>query len=279
MTELEIRDMTAGDVDAAEALYRSGGWGERRAFLERVMGNPACQSLVGIRGGAVVATGLATINGPVGWVGSIFVDPSVRRQGLGRALTEAVCARIDAAGCVTQALVASEYGRPLYEQMDFRIDAWYEVLEATPIGAVPTPPLGTALRRMHPDDMDRVSTLDRRATGEDRRRLLTPLSDASWVLEGGDELLGYLISIMPGSAALIAPDPEDAACLLDLFRHLAVGRAKTARATIVAGNSAAEEFLGRRGWKPTFETPRMLRGRSIEWEPALIWGLLGFAFG
>ena len=279
MTELQIRDMTIDDIDGAAGLYRSGGWNERRAFLETVLANPSCQPLVGVHDGVVVATGTATVNGPVGWVGSIFVDPSLRRQGLGRAMTDGVCSRLDAAGCATQALIASEDGRPLYEEMGFRIDGWYQILEALALDAAPTPPGGTKLRTMRPDDIDRVGDLDRRVTGEDRRGLFGPLADGGWLLESGDELLGFLIQILPTSAAVIAPNPDDAVCLLDLLRHLGKSRAKTLRAAVVQGNDAGQVLLERGGWGPSFATPRMLRGQSISWEPELIWSLLGFAFG
>jgi len=279
VAELEIRGMTAADIDAAVALYRSGGWDERRSFLQTLLANPACHPLVGLHAGAVAATGLATINGPVGWVGSIFVDSSLRSRGFGRAITEAVCARIDAAGCTTQALIASEYGRPLYEKMGFRIDAWYQILESLPLDAAPTPPSGTTLRRMTLGDVDRVGRLDLLATGEDRRGLLGPLAASGWLLESGDELLGFLIQILPESAALIAPDPAAATCLLDLLRHLGRGRAKTVRAGVVKGNESERRRLERLGWSPTFATPRMLRGEPIPWEPTHIWSLLGFAFG
>ena len=278
MTELQIRDMTVGDIDAAAALYRSGGWGERRSFLERILANPNCQLLAGVRDGAIVATGLATVNGPVGWVGMIFVDPSQRSQGFGRALTEAACARLDEAGCKTQALIASEFGRPLYEKMGFRIEAWYQMMEAPPLDVAPTSRPGTTLRPMRHEDVDRVGRLDLRATGEDRRSLLGPLSESGWLLEAGDELLGFLIG-MPQAAALIAPSPRDATCLLDLLRHLATRSRGNARAAVVLGNEPALRQLESSGWSPTFATPRMLRGESIPWEPALIWGLLGFSFG
>jgi len=277
MAELQMRDMTVGDIDAAVALYRSGGWGERRSFLERILANLNCQFLAGVRDGAIVATGLATVNGPVGWVGMIFVDPSMRSRGFGRAMTEAVCTRLDAAGCTTQALIASEYGRPLYEEMGFRIDAWYQMMEAHPLDVAPTPPPGTKLRPMRPEDIDRVGRLDFRATGEDRRSLLGPLSESGWLLEARDELLGFLIG-MSQSAALIAPDPQDAACLLDLLRHLGMGSAKNVRASVVLGIEPALRQLESSGWSRAFTTPRMLRGESIAWEPALIWGLLGFSF-
>jgi GNAT superfamily N-acetyltransferase len=279
VTELQIRDMTPADIDAAVVLYRSGGWGERGPFLEKLLDNPSCQPLVGMRDGAIVATGVATVNGSVGWVGSIFVDTSLRSQGLGRAMTEAVCSRLDAAGCTTQALIASEYGQPLYEKMGFRIDGWYQILEALPLDSAPTPPRGTTLRPIRPDDIRRVGELDRRATGEERRGLLGALAVGGWLLEAGDELLGFMVQILPDSAALIAPDPDDAACLLDLLRHLGKGRTKTIHAAVVQGNEAGQQKLEDQGWNPTFATPRMLRGQSLSWEPQLIWSLLGFAFG
>jgi GNAT superfamily N-acetyltransferase len=243
MTDLHIRDMTGGDIDPAVALYRSGGWEERRSFLETVMANPSCRPLVGTRDGLLVATGMATVNGPVGWVGSIFVDANLRRQGYGRAMTDAVCDVLDSAGCTTQALIASEYGKPVYERMGFRIDGWYQILEAAPLNAAPVPPRGTSLRPMRPEDVDRVGALDCRATGEDRRGLLGPLGGGGWVLETGHTMLGFLIQILPDSAAIVAPDPEDGACLLSLLRHLGKGRARTLHAAVVKGN---EE--GRSSW-------------------------------
>jgi hypothetical protein len=107
---------------------------------------------------------------------------------------------------------------------------------------------------MRPDDIDRVGELDMRATGEDRRGLLAPLAETGWLLEAGDELLGYLISVLPESAALVAPDPEDAFLLLDLLRHLGNGRAKTVRAMALQGLQPGQGLLERRGWSPTFAT-------------------------
>lgn len=281
MTDLEIRAMTAADIPEANELFRSGGWGERREMLDWTLSVGAIRPLVGILRGEIVASGQAAINGPVGWVGSIFVRENLRGRGFGRAMTEAVCGLIDAEGCRTQALIASHLGQPLYQRMGFRIDAMYRVYEAAPVELPPAAPAGAVLRQMRAADIDRVCRLDARATGEDRRALLSALADRGWVLEtaAGGELLGFAISLLPGSGATVAVDPGAGGCLLEQLRYLAAGTTTTARAAAVTTNSTGIRMLRKWGWEPRFETPRMLRGPAPLWDPTLIWSLLGFAFG
>ena len=279
MIVLDIRPMTGDDIAPAVAMYKAGCWGERREFLEWVLANPSTRPLVGVRKGSVVATGMATISGQVGWVGSIFVDRTMRSRGYGRAITDAACELIDAAGCRTQALIASEYGRPLYESMGFRVDAEYQVLEAATIARAPSRPTGRTLRPMRLGDLRRVCSLDRRATAEDRSGLLRALEDRAWVLETDGELLGFVGSILPDSGAVIASNVEDAAALLEHLRHMSHGKARTVQATVPACNPAGIEGLQRLGWSPTFQTPRMLRGADVAWNPAMIWGILSRAWG
>ncbi len=279
MTELEIRPMTPADIEPAVAIHRAGGWGERRDFLEWELANPVIGMLVGIRDGSLVATASASIHGPVGWVGSIFVDVSMRSRGYGRAMTEAACDLIDLAGCRTQALLASTFGKPLYDDMGFRVDEQYQILEAGPVVTPPTPPPGRILRPMGPDDLERVLALDRRATGENRGGLLNSLVGSGWVIESDGKLGGFLMSILPASGAIVAPAAEDATCLLDQLRHLATGRTETVHAAIPLVHESGRRALEQCGWSPTFQTPRMLRGPGVDWDPTLIWSVLGFAFG
>jgi GNAT superfamily N-acetyltransferase len=271
--------MTADDVAPAAAMYLAQGWGERQEYLSWAAANPAIRSLVGLLEGRIVATAMATINGDVGWVGSIFVDDSLRGRGYGRAMTDAACDLIDAAGCRTQALIASPFGKPLYDKMGFRVDEDYCVLEAPALREAPAPPEGRVLRPMRPDDLPAVFALDRRATGEDRSLLLESLTSAGWVLERDGELSGSLLSILPDFAAIAAPDPNDGLCLLDQLRHLAAGRAEVACAAVPASSVAAWRGLEALGWKPLFRTPRMLRGPAVDWEPQMIWSILSFGFG
>jgi GNAT superfamily N-acetyltransferase len=293
--ELDVRNMTLADVPAAVAVMDTGEWPGRTAFLEWALANPTIEPLVGELGGQIVATGLGITNGgpkgPIGWVGMIFVDPTLRRRGFGQAITEEVCRRLEAGGCRTLALIASNLGQPVYAQMGFRIDAWYQIWEAPTVDGMPATgvelpaPAGKRLRPMMAHDVDRVGLLDRRATGEDRRGLLASLTGRSWLLEDRDgELLGFLVRQRADGGTTIAADPDDAALLLDLLRKLAHGHGPVARAALVRPpdgevSPAARELLANHGWAPAFETPRMLRGDPHDWDPSLIWGILGFSFG
>jgi GNAT superfamily N-acetyltransferase len=290
MNELAIRPMNPADVVAAAAVMDSGGWRGRTPFLEWGLANPAIEQVVGELDGRIVSIGQGAINpaphGSVGWVGSIFTDPTLRGRGYGRAITEEVCRRLEGAGCRTLALIASDLGRPIYTAMGFRIDAWYQIWEADTTAEEPRPPEATRLRPMTPGDVDRVGELDRRATGEDRRALLRELTENAWLLEDGDgcEVLGYLAQVHPENGTIVAPDPADAAFLLNLLRKRAHGRGSLARAALVRPpdgetDPRARRMLAEAGWRPAFETPRMLRGPSIDWDPTLIWGVLSFAFG
>jgi GNAT superfamily N-acetyltransferase len=289
MLDLTFRNMTLADVPSAATVMASGEWPGRARFLEWTLANPTIEPLVGELDGRIVATGLGVTNGgpngPIGWIGMIFVDPALRRRGYGRAITEAVCRRLAARGCRTLALIASNLGQPVYTGMGFRIDAWYQIWQAPTTEVEPRPPEGKRLRPMTVDDVERVVALDRRATGEDRRGLLASLAGKSWLLEtGGGELLGFLAQERAESGTIVAADPDDAALLLDLLRKLAHGHCPVVRAALVRApdgevSPVARELLAEHGFAPAFETPRMLRGDPHVWDPTLIWSILGFSFG
>jgi predicted N-acetyltransferase YhbS len=279
MTALQIRAMIPDDFEAVSELLAAGGWHRGRGFMQLMFEIETCQPLVGTLDGRIVATGQGIANGPVGWIGSIFVDTELRGGGLGRAMTEEVCRRLNGAGCRTLALVASDLGRPIYEKMGFRHDAVYRTYAIGPLPDAPATPPGRTLRPMSPADIDLVCHLDSRATGEDRRSLLTHLAGRGRLLEdAASQPVGYLMPFLPGSGGLIAAKPADAAILLEQLRYVS-SDSEEIRAVVVDGNSEGIRLLEERGWKHSFDVPRMVLGPAIDWLPNQIWGILGFAFG
>ncbi len=275
--------MTAADVDAAVALALAQGWRDRRHFYDIVLRTPSCQPLVGTIDGRVVATGLATASGTVGWLGAVVVDEPMRGRGYGRAMTEELCRRLRDAGCETLSLVATAAGRPLYERLGFRLVTHYHEMDGDHLSHEPEPPAGARLRPMTPEDLPLVLELDRLATAEDRRPMLAELAKArGWVLEDWPSstpgLRGFLLPSDRAFAAIVAPGFEDGLCLLDLHRHLAPPDGR-ARAAVPDEHAAAWRELEARGWRPNWLAPRMLLGPDVPWHPEWIWGQINSAMG
>jgi GNAT superfamily N-acetyltransferase len=283
----ELRGLTSGDVDAAAALATAQGWRDRRRFYEFVLRTPACRPLAGVVDGRLIATGLATVSGPVGWLGAIVVAADFRRRGIGGALTEELCRGLRDAGCSTLSLEATDAGRPLYERMGFRVVTRYHQLQADHLDRSPAPPEGARVRRLDPADLPAVFELDRHATAEDRSALLGVLAEigregegaaAGWVLERGGAVCGFLLPAERMYGAVVAPRFEDGLFLLDLHRSVVPSGAHV-RAGIPDEHPAAWRELEARGWEETWQAPRLLLGPEIPWRPDWIWGQINSAMG
>ncbi len=275
-----IRSMTGDDVDAAADAILRDDWGDRRGTFAFVVAHDRCRGFVATVGRTVVGTGVVTLNGPVGWIGTIWVDPSRRRLGLGRALTEVTIDAAESAGCRTLVLVATEAGRPLYEGLGFEIQSRYVIVEAPGLagtGAPPTP----AVRAFRDGDLEAIRALDALATGEDRAHLLSAFADpgSARVLDRPDGGLGGFVVRAPwGGGATIALDPDDAMTILTA-RRLAAPPDGRVRAGLLSENAAGLEHLAEAGWRQVWSAPRLVRGEPLDWRPEAIWGQFNHALG
>ena len=291
MTAFAIRDMTPADLDDVGESTSAGGFGDRREFFRMAIALGDCHPVVAVAEGRVVGTGVGAVHGVAGWIGVVFVVPELRRRGIGRALTEAVCERLEGVGCRSLILVATDLGRPVYEQLGFREQSQYHMFSGEPLAAMPSPPPGSVLSQIRPVDIDAIAELDRRVTGEDRLPLIRAFAATGWLLEdeppgpirnhidaAGAGLRGFLLPTSRGNAALVACRAEDAACLLDLHRHLTPGgnRAWAGLPTENGEGRRRLAVLGLYAWR-TF--PRMVRGAEPVWQPEMIWGQFNHAMG
>ena len=287
MTAPLIRPMTSADVDAATALVLRGEFGDRRTFFQFALDHPDADPLVGVAGTEIVATGVGTRNGPAGWVGAIFVAPERRREGLGRAISEAVCEHLEARGARTLVLMASMAGRPVYEKLGFRVATRYHVVEAAGtqgndvgMDAVARPEDGSVRPFDPARDLEAAIELDRSATGEDRASLLrrfasTPGSLADRTAEG---LAGFLVRPTWHGAAIVATTPASALRLLDARRR-ATPPDHRIRAGLMTENEAGRAAFDAAGWTTAWTGTRMERGPALRMRPDWLFGQFGGAIG
>jgi GNAT superfamily N-acetyltransferase len=274
-----IRPMLPADVAAAADAVRRGDWGDREAFFRFATGHANCRPILAERDGEIAGTGVATVSGRVGWVGTIWVAPALRRHGLGRALTEAVIEELEGSGCRTLVLVATEAGRPVYERLGFEIFTHDHALVASGRGAEPTPSVADpSVRRFAPTvDLDAAAALDGWATGEDRRHILATCD--GWVVGGAPgEVTAFTVRSPFGGVAMVARDVSDALRLFDLRRREA-GPEGRVRAGVLDENTAGLERLVADGWTEVWSGPRMIRGAPLDWSPTGIWSQFNHALG
>jgi GNAT superfamily N-acetyltransferase len=285
MSSSEIRPMTPHDVPEATSMVLQANWGDRRPWFEFATSQPECSPFVAVAGDALVGTGVATANGSVGWVGTIFVAPAHRLCGVGTALTHAVIHDLEARGCRTLLLVATDAGRPLYERLGFEVQTRYRILE-TP-GLAPADPEGPAagreiaVRPFEPRDLPGMIELDAEATGEDRahalRRFAEPAS--TFVLPspaGGVD--AFVVRASWGGGATIARDADAALRILEARRRRA-GPDGRVRVGLVEANIDGLRRLDAEGLPPVWSAPRMIRGEPLCWRPNWIWGQFNHAMG
>lgn len=275
-----LRPMRPDDLEPAAAAILADEWGDRRAWFDFALGSPACHVVVAEDdAGAIAGTGVATINGPVGWIGTIWVAPAHRGRGLGTALTQWTIDAAEAAACRSLVLVATDRGRRLYEQLGFEVQTWYRTMEAPglPAGSAAADP---RLRPFHPGDLDAMTALDRVATGEDRREVIAALAttDGARVLQGDDGPAGFVIRAPWGGGATVASNVRDALTILHA-RRLASGPDKRVRCGILLENSTGAEVLEASGWTEAWRAPRLIRGAPLDWRPDHIWGQFNHAMG
>jgi ribosomal protein S18 acetylase RimI-like enzyme len=277
---VRIRPMTTGDVDGATAALVRGDWGDRREWWRFVVDHPACSPIVAVDGDAIVGTGVGTVHGTVGWVGTIYVVPERRRQGLGMELSRVVCDGLEAAGCRTLVLAATPEGARVYERLGFETVSWYRILgrDGVAPGLVARP---RNVRRMRDDDLPAIAALDAEVTGEDRSATLDAClgTPGGLVVEGrAGALDGFLLRAPWHGAALIAPGADAAQALLEA-RLLDAGPGHPVRAGLLEENEVGRRRLLDRGWEEHRRIARMHRGAPLAWRREAIWGQLGFALG
>jgi predicted N-acetyltransferase YhbS len=287
-----IRPMRPEDVEPAAEVMINGGWGDRRRFLRFCVERPQFVPLVAEVDGQIVGTGVGTVNGPVGWVGMIFVDEGLRGRGIGTGLTRAVMAELQRAGCVSMVLLASPSGRPIYERLGFAAELEYrlisapggekpqaeaETARAEPAGAPP----GPRLRAFAPGDLPAILAIDATATGEDRAHLLEASADpatGSVALGPDGRIVGFELRTPWGTHPIVAPELVDGVRLLQDRRNRKAAGAE-ARTALPETNRVGLTTLENLGWRHERELVRMVRGAPIRWQPAAIWGQFNFAVG
>jgi len=106
-------------------------------------GRPYFHPVVAEQDGRVVGCAQGLLNGKTGWLGNVIVLPEFRGRGIGLALTQSLVDFFKAEGCISQVLIATKMGEPVYRRLGFAVTSRYIFLkrpECSQLNQVFTPP-------------------------------------------------------------------------------------------------------------------------------------------
>ena len=280
-TDLAVDRLGRADVDAAHGLSDAAGWTTRRSDWRRLVELDPVDAFAGRLDGRLAATAtLVRYGARVGWIGMMLVRPEHRRRGYGARMLRACLEAAADAGVATVGLDANAEGEPLYDANGFLPVADVTQWRGSVAG---------------PDRQDRITpvadpgpfaALDRRASGVDRRFLLSSLlgdDGTVGLLRRAPDgaVTGYALVLRrpPGVTVgpLVAAGAEDAEALLRAASVRADGGPVTVNAVGNPRATARYRALGldhrRSLTRMTYRDPaRPLLGE-------LIWGIPAFEYG
>lgn len=281
MSRFDIRPLEPSDRNAAEWALMAAFGGVVPApisVIERHLALGPSTSFVAVRpeDGVIAGVVCAVLYGTppqLSYIGPMAVEPEFQGQGIGRRLFARLMDTLDAAGCRSAMLDATDAGEPLYRKFGFE-DA------GLTLDMNRTEPESAAGLAPRTSDLQALAAADRASFGFDRTYVLRRLLDqehATGFTTGTATTPGHLIAQAKVIGPFAAPDPGTAALLLD--QALEAG-SKATRILAPAENPHVRQVLEPRGFRAIREVKHMHWGEPCpSMRRHIIYGLASFALG
>lgn len=250
LSALPIRRLTPRDLTACADLSEDRGWPREEHKWGLLLAAGIGYGIDDPDGGLVsacVVTDYGPPNRPaLSAIGMVLVAERHARRGIGRRLMQYV---IEQADTTPLTLHATPYGRPLYEELGFKVTGRAETVRGHFAPGGPAPSVAT--RAATAEDLSAILRLDAEVFGTDRTHVLTRLpafGDQLRVAEDGGELIGFAAA-WPNMdthviGPLIARDTEAAKALVS---SLAAGTNRPLRTDIDVRHEELLAWIKARG--------------------------------
>ena len=220
LASLPIRRLAPRDLVACADLSENRGWPREEHKWSFLLTAGQGYGIDDLEGGLVAAC-VVTEYGPqdspdLGAIGMVLVAERHARQGVGRGLMRHI---VSTMGTTPLTLHATPNGRPLYEELGFKVTGRAEMVVGrfTPVGPEPR----VVTRAATAEDLTAILRLDEEVFGADRTHIVTRLpafADQLRVAEENGRIIGYA-GAWPNMnthvvGPLIARDTETAKALL-----------------------------------------------------------------
>ncbi|MEU6245057.1 GNAT family N-acetyltransferase [Streptomyces sp. NPDC047024] len=263
LTALPIRRLGPRDVTACADLSENRQWQREEHKWGLLLTAGQGYGIDDPEGGLVAAC-VVTEYGPegnpdLGAIGMVLVAERHARRGVGRRLLRHVMA---AAGTTPLTLHATPMGRPLYEELGFKVVGHADMLmgDFVPSGA----PEPTPTRAATAEDLPAILRLDAEVFGTDRTPLITRLpafADQLRVAEEAGRITGYAAAWPNMDTHVVGPlIARDTKTAKALVTSLAARTDRPLRTDIDMRHEELRSWLRERGLEPVAVNAVMTHG-------------------
>lgn len=230
--------------------------------------------------GTLVGQGALGLFGHAGTVAKMIVSPRHQRLGIGMTLLDALLGEAERRSVDVLGLVATPFGRPLYDRRAF--DVAGEVIGLA--GAVTLPARSASTVALH--DVEAMLRFDRECLGCDRAPMLRArfreAAAAVAIVAGDGKLDGYALITVQGAHRVVGPiiarTQEQARELM--CGVLAVEQSGPVRIDVPGEHNSFRTWLRTLGLREEKKRPEMARGaRALPWQTPQRYALAAQAWG
>ncbi len=255
--ESQIDLLTADDIFSAQSLVELAGWNQQPDdWLRLIDREPQGCFKVSAQGNLLGTVTTISYGSELAWIGMMLVHPDARRQGIGKQLMRQAIDFLKSREVQTIGLDATPAGRPLYEQLGFRVSAEWQRWKRESVSSANSVPRSTNVELIAVNGFDaRHREFDASAFGVDRWSWLELLAQTSLAAE--TELsFGLLRSGRTADylGPVVAVNPSHAG---PLIQHLLTGSHGPCLWDVPPQNPQAESLAKSFGFQPVRTLYRM----------------------
>jgi GNAT superfamily N-acetyltransferase len=268
-----VRRLEVSDTPAAMELSQQAGWNQTiedwRLLIDL---SPEGCFAIAVDGELAATITLIRYGRRLAWIGMVLTKESYRGRGFAKRLLSEVLHAADQLGIETVKLDATDQGQPLYEKMGFRceqpVERWSRRASAD-AGAMPG--VGGVLS-------ESCFIADQHAFGVDRSELLQRLGRRGVSQSNGSS---YMMTRPGRNSDYLGPSVCDApeAAMKLVEQALNNGKDRGWSWDLFPRNSSAVAIARDLGFSPTRHLQRMVRGKDLQVQEALIYAIAGFELG
>ena len=263
LSSVDIREMTAGDLDFCLEMFRITGWGNTADDVRRMISYEPGGCFAASLGGEDVGMVGSIRYGEVGYLGNLIVLPEYRGRGSGAALMNEAMGHLLDSSVKSIRLDSVPKAIPLYERLGFRKESLS--LRFTGLASKKG---STGCERMRDSDLPAVLSLDLSFFGAPRgrvlRRVYADFPGLCFVAREGSRLVGVIMAKEGEGRTRIGPwicEPDEPGIAERLLHRLMDEVAGSSLwVGVPGGNRGSVEILERNGFISGPSSHRMCYG-------------------